>query len=630
VLLNGIALRPVGNARLTIDPARRSVSSGGGQFTVELAGVTVYRGAIEWALGGPITLPAKGAVGGMPIAGNAEIRFGSALQGVIALPVRMAFIEAIQRACGQLCPQVTAEATVTGDNAAGLFARRAWRLQVRNVPLGAARLEDLVLELDPSARNWSGSSRLVVGTAMPFTARADWQIENGVLRSATARLEGVRTPLAAGIFLRRLDIGLFGSPFELRGTTTVEAGPPVRGKVPLAFDGAFNLRFGGPPGDGRNSVRFDGQVKLLDLPLASGHAQLWPAGAFDFGLRIAAGFPDPTRPDQPVEVSAALAGWLTRTAFNAEAAAEVRLFGQRLASGEVVVSSAGFAACGQLGWFRTGFGHRWGEPGSVFAGSCDVGPYRARRAQAGPVTLNFGDQPVVLRFRGAPRVVLEGPGGQRIEGPVVNDRYVALSDAGATYVAIRRPRGTWRASTPPDAPAIAGVDTAQVLPAPKVKARVTGKGAKRELRWTLTRIPGQRVTFLEDGHVLARTTKARGRVRFTPPAGRGRARRVLALVEQQGVPRATLKVARYTAPALKRPGKPRGLKVTRRGSTLNLRWKRVAGAARYQVYVIGRRRELFIVRGRSLKVPGARGTRVEVAALRADGVSGAPARGRAS
>jgi Tol biopolymer transport system component len=633
VLLNGIVLRPVGAARLTIDPAKRTASSGSGVFAVELGGVVLFRGPIDWSLDGVITLGAKGEVAGMPIAGDAQIRFGAGLQGLISLPVRMPFLEAIQRVCGRLCPQVTAEATVVGDNAAGMLARRAWRLQVRNVLLGAARLEDLTLELDPAARNWSGSSKFVVTTPQAFTARADWAIENGVLRSATARLDGVRTPLSAGIFLRRLEVGVFSNPFELRGASVIEAGPPIRGRAPVTLDGAFKLRFAGPPGDARNFVRFDGQVQLLDLPVASGHAQLWPAGAFDFGLRVAAGFPNPTQPNQPVEVSAALGGWVTRNAFNAEANAEVRLLGQRLASGELVVSSAGFAACGELGWFRAGFGRRWGEPGSVFAAGCDVGPYRARaaRAQDGPLTLELGDEPTVLRFRGAPRVVLEGPGGQRIDGPVVNDRVVLLQDADATYVALRRPGGTWRASTPPGSPAIAGVDSAAVLPKPKVTARVSGKGAKRVLRWTLARVPGQRVTFAEQGgNVLKRTTAARGRVRFTPPAGRSRTRRIVAIVEQAGVPRATLPVARYRAPTLKRPGKPRGLKVTRRGNALSVRWKRVPGASRYVVYVVGETREVLIVRKPSLRLPGLRRGSVEVTAQRADGVSGPRARGRAS
>ena len=93
----------------------------------------------------------------------------------------------------------------------------------------------------------------------------------------------------------------------------------------------------------------------------------------------------PNPRSEPVFVSAALAGWFARGTFSAEAAAELLVFGQRAAGAELLVSSVGLAACGQIGWLRAGFGRRWSEAGgNVMAGSCDVGPYRARRTRPRP------------------------------------------------------------------------------------------------------------------------------------------------------------------------------------------------------------------------------------------------------
>ena len=657
MLLNGIVFRPVGDARLSVDPDKRRIDSGRGEFTLEVGGTVIYRGTIGMLLtsltGGrasvdPLKAPAGATVGAMPVAGNVEIVFDS-LRALIKTPVRLPFIEALQRACAASCPAVTAETTIVTDNATGV-QRRAWELGVRNVPLGFVRVENLDLALNPVGRRWTGTGKLVIASPTPLQVRADWVVDNGILQSATAHLNGVRTPISFGVLLRRLDLGVSTSPAALRGALAVEAGPIVAGQVPVALDGSFLYRIGGPGG---NMLRADGQTRIMGFPAASGHLQLWSSGAFDFGLQLAVGLPNVAARDprqEPVFVSAALAGWLARGGFSAEATAELLVLGQRAAAAELLVSSVGLAACGQLGWLRGGYGRRWTEPsGSVMAGACDVGPYRARRAavaaQAGPLTLRLDDAPrgTLLRFRGnggPPRVVLEGPGGQRVEAPadgtpLADDRFVVLQDPGnaVTHVAIRRPAGTWRVTTPADSPSVDGFDSADVLAPPRVSARVSGKGAKRVLRWRLRPLRGQRVTFAEEGsdsaNVIARTTRARGKVRLTPSPGAGRARNVVAIVEQDGAPRDTLTVARYTAPAWRRPAKPRRLRVRRKGTTLIVTWRKAAGAERYTVFATAADgdREVFVLpRGRlRLRIPDVQRNhhaRVEVAGLRSDNLPG--------
>ena len=184
----------------------------------------------------------------------------------------------------------------------------------------------------------------------------------------------------------------------------------------------------------------------------------------------------------------------------------------------------------------------------------------------------------LLRFRGnggAPKVVLDGPHGQHVAAsadgaPVKTGTAVVLQDpdGAATHVALKKPAGQWTVTTAAGSPTIAGVDSADIMEPPAVSARVGGHGAKRTLTWKLKPRPGQRVTFTEIGRdasaVIAKTSVSRAG-RFTPASGNVRARRIVATVEQSGMPRDSVTVARYAAPAWKKPAKPRKLRARRSG-----------------------------------------------------------------
>ena len=351
-----------------------------------------------------------------------------------------------------------------------------------------------------------------------------------------------------------------------------------------------------------------------------------------------------------LDLSAGLEGWASRCTVGGEGTATVKLYGATLAKAEMVISNVGWAACGQLGWFRVGAAPRL--PGGtlvLMAAGCDVAPYRAAKsahaAQGGPVKLKLraSGAGTLLRFRGnggAPKVVLDGPHGQHVAAsadgsPVKTGTAVVLQDpdGAATHVALKKPAGQWTVTTAAGSPTIAGVDSADIMEPPAVSARMGGHGTKRTLTWKLKPRPGQRVTFTEIGRdasaVIAKTSVSRGRVRFTPAPGNARARRIVATVEQSGMPRESVTVARYTAPAWKKPAKPGKLRARRSGSNLIVTWRAAAGAARYAVYVTAAdgERELFIAsaRKRRLKVRGiARDDRavVKLQGLRADGVPG--------
>ena len=84
---------------------------------------------------------------------------------------------------------------------------------------------------------------------------------------------------------------------------------------------------------------------------------------------------------------------------------------------------------------------------------------------------------------------------------------------------------------------------------------------------------------------LATTRKGHGRISFHPKNSIRRKRRIVALVEQNGYPRAKLELARFTAPTPRRLARPRGVQVRRKGAKLVVRWSKVKGARGYELQI---------------------------------------------
>jgi hypothetical protein len=110
-----------------------------------------------------------------------------------------------------------------------------------------------------------------------------------------------------------------------------------------------------------------------------------------------------------------------------------------------------------------------------------------------------------------------------------------------------------------------------------VTARIGGRGRARTVSWSVKPIAGQRVRFAEIGkdvrNVIATAKGRRGSARFRPADGPAGTRRIVALVDQDGHPRTTLNVTSYRAPGMPKPGKPRQLRITRRGARVTVRWR---------------------------------------------------------
>jgi hypothetical protein len=237
---------------------------------------------------------------------------------------------------------------------------------------------------------------------------------------------------------------------------------------------------------------------------------------------------------------------------------------------------------------------------------CNVGDFKlqlpgtARTAQTGrAVSVPSGLRQAVIAIvgqGGAPTVTVTAPSGEQVttgSEPAAVGRFItqALDEAAATYVSIGEPpAGRYTIEPAPGSPPIERVSLARGLPDPSVTATVTGTGRRRALRYRIRTVAGQRVTFAEQSagglyRELATTRNARGRIRFRPENSSQRKRRIVAVVEQNGYPRAKLELARFTAPTPRPLARPRRVRTRRTGTKLIVRWSKVERARGYELRI---------------------------------------------
>ena len=657
VKVNGLLVQPRAGATVVNDEAGRRITSRG-VTTVRAGLIPVQAGVLSWKIPneGKVRVDtfdlddAGGKLFGFPLTGNATVDFEdetTAIAAHVGLP--------------KFLGGVTGDITLRTDNDNGLRLD-GLVIKVPSALLGPVQVKDLVLTYLAAGSVWQGSATLLLPPSPPGP-RLDAAI--GFREGGFDYGRGEYTftspglALGAGVFLNkiRFAVNVQPAPTRIAGGVTLSAGPTVAGQKALGIDGDIVYTFPNPPDPA--VLRADGTATLASIPFLTAFAEYRSSGYFEFGANL-----DYFWVKDVVGIRAGVNGWFTSSAFNIDGKGTVCV--GFCFDAEAVLSSAGIAACGRIKAWGTdvalGFGYKWGGGLSIMLLSCDVGPFREiKPAQAGgdhDFTLPSGLPVATVGFRGStgpPKVTLEGPGGERVvtpaepDGKVLDDRFLLFQnpDDRTTYVAINKPSaGRWRVTTDggtlvtprigveaAQAPALEQVQVAHGLPQPSVKAKVSGSGYKRVLTYSVKQIAGQRVTFEERGGRVGRrigTAKGkRGKIRFSPGAGRKGKRQIVALVESNGLPRENLAVASYTAPAAAKPARPGGLQLRRKKSRLTVSWRSASRAARYLVRVTlpdGRKLLLFASsKKRRVTVKGvAKGDRVTVtvAGLRPDGTPG--------
>ncbi len=549
---------------------------------------------------------------------------------------------------------------------------------------------------DNEEDRWDGAIAIVLPTASKTELGMWGGLRAGRLSYAGAYVDhlGTVAPLAPGIFLEsvRLGVCLEPPPFQVKGGAAITLGPSVQGVAAVRIDADMHYSdaWQGTPW----FISATGSLTLFDKQVASSYFTYWGSGLIEFGMEGGIEFGDSARIlgklDGWVETR-------SPSRFNVQGHLEVCVDWLACLEGDAVASTIGAAACVSVKvvsipvlvkdkdwhpWFpwrmhwemrpvkvSGGAGYTWANRDlDLMVGSCSIGKWvLARTAQApGGVQLVAipADQPATtFRVHGdgaPPKFDLVGPDGRRISVPdrpggeiVKGSHMIAQQPSNdTTTVFVASPAaGQWRVEPRAGSAPITEVEHALAQPEPALGAGVTGKGYKRTLGYAYAPQPGQTITFVERGpktaHVLGVAKAGRckeavkgndrevacGKLAFTPARGGAGRRDIVAVVTQDGRPRAEIKVASYVAPKDRVLGAPRLLRARRSGASVIVRWQGVAGAAGYNAVVTASdgRRLTFSPKRTAFRIPGAgRDTTVRVAvrALRTDNAEGRTARVR--
>ena len=181
-----------------------------------------------------------------------------------------------------------------------------------------------------------------------------------------------------------------------------------------------------------------------------------------------------------------------------------------------------------------------------------------------------------------------------------------------------------------------GVESSESMPKPRVRARVSGRGARRTLSYTIENARPRDVAITEEGpdgvSVIARAKRAKGKLTFRP-ANLGPGRRKLVAQVKVGEFDHVYPAGSYSAPRDVLPSRPARVRLRRRGGKLVVSWGKSTPARSYAVTVdVGDGRELtFSTRRRTLTVRNAgrgRRARATVRGVLRTGEQGPAGRGR--
>ncbi|MDO9354838.1 MAG: hypothetical protein Q7T55_14165, partial [Solirubrobacteraceae bacterium] len=434
-------------------------------------------------------------------------------------------------------------------------------------------------------------------------------------------------------------------------------GPQVFGKSAVRVEGGLTYFINAGAAD---AIRVNGAISVVSAEIGGGQLTVVPEdGLIDFGgtLKLDAG----------LKIEGEMFGWVESTRrFNVSGKAKVSIPHVSIADTavEANLSDKGATACVEKFGLRVGASYRWAAGGKLelydgMFSSCDIGRYRslpdaaafvgarairssrqATAARAATITVPAGGAVVALELQGAggaPRVRVTSPDGavaETSDAGTTTDEFISAEDPGrgTTSFVLGGPgaTGTWTFTPVEGSVPIRAVRRADELPAPKAAAKVSrAAGGRHLLRWTLERAKGQQVTFAVKGakgtKQLFTTAGGSGSKTIDALSGGGR-QQIVALVEQDGLPRLTRTLATFTASRAAALPAPKQLRLRRAGSTLKVTWRGVPGALGYSVDVeLSDGRHLLLpvrARSASLSVGGVgRATNAKVS-VRADGRGG--------
>ena len=548
VRMNGIDLKPEGT--ITLDAAEATLTVAGevvvsvGEGDNRIALITAAD--IEWDLSGEMTLalPEAFTLKGFPVEGEAKVTWSG---GEVDVELKVGLPKVLGG--------VTAGATLSADMENGLHLD-SLSIGVATAKIGPVlELKDLGVKYSFKDDSWTGNGKVVLASGIEITAELTFTA--GEFTSGSASLGKINKPIATGVFLQSISFGVETDPFTLTGEAGISAGPEVMGGTAASLLGKLSYTFDDP-----DIFKVSGTLNLVDQELAEGFIEYISTGKVNLAGQL-------TFDQLGMQIDGRLEGWVSGTEkFNVEGEATVNV-GIFSIQGKAVASSKGMAACGILyDDVRAGVGYQWGGDAEFLEG-CDLGDYVEQPlalGASGAYQVAEGLPVAAFAVTGEsapPAFTLVGPNGESVEA--VNDGFtpdghlVVVNPANnTTYVALARPAGgSWSVEMHKGSSPVTSVRRSEGLPKPEVKASVDlvpnplclTCPAQAVLSWDVAPIDGQSVTFAEvdsvTSNVIGTADGTSGSITFTPGTGELGSRQIVALVEQDGLPRTNLEVASF-------------------------------------------------------------------------------------
>ena len=599
VNVNGLALKPQeSNTFIVIDKAKRTISSNGKEYEVtpiDHPNLTLYEGPIDWNLGGSGDAPKL--VTDVPtrlVQGGEE---NPVIDIFLFFRVERISVSLTRAGKAEVRPMLklgfwpftyfgttTVTTGFTTDNDGGSNFD-ALAIKLAKVTALGIELKDVSLAYGPN-NTWGGGATVVLRFSKPYEVSAAFGLREGDFDYLRGSLTGLNVAVGPGVFLQRIGFGVTRDPLKLEGTARFSAGPSLSGVQLVSVDGVFTAVLDDPW-----VVELTGVAKLVNrFQLANAFIRYSSTGLFELGGDL----------NWDLEV-ASVSGHVFGFVDGLDAASlegsvrgcvSIPWAPDPCAGGKVIASSIGVAACLEVLYAEAGIGYFWGGDFDLFWGSCDLGRWRPAQTSAAhsagtrSYRLQRGLRSAAFAVEGeggAPNVTLTGPKGEEISvsgnTPTAEKGGLFAIQAGnnTTYIVVKKPSpGMWTLTDDEVVP-ITRIRQAFGLPRPSVNADVTGRGYRRTLTWRLRRIEGQRVRFVRPGEAYTASSPRRARGAATCASGRPTVVRasagLVALVEQDGVPRATIKVGSYRAPAAPRPGRAKHVRIARRGAEVRVSWR---------------------------------------------------------
>ena len=615
IRLNGVDLVPQGGAPILIIPAAQAIVAA--QVKVYLGGRLLLPTAIPLGLYvpssgghlGDLTLPKQvPLIGSLPFTGSIGI-------DLLRAHRTAANGTTCQYACAALSVQAELPGVLSDDSGHGLSAAGVItadavdgvQLDSLEVKVPSAQLAGVgVSDVDVSYHHADQSLHAAatfdlfdvagtIGGSIDFSrgrftgASLEWTAGDG---------PGIDLGGPLNIYLTRLGGSIALDPTVLSANGAITGGPQALGCSLLGIDGDLTVRFG------PFSLDADADGSFLCQHVSHEYFHVDDAGSIRLGAQV----------DLHLlffEITGGLdvAGDVNQGHLQADANLGLclDLLGTHCLGAEAVVSDRGIGVCADLGFTHAGGGLQFPDHVLTFFDTCDIGKFRSlgyvTAAGDGPGSFTVLDgQPVaaigLVGSGAAPRATLVGPDGRQVVIPAdgyLRDAhtFVAADDAGThtTYILIDHPAaGTWKIEPAAGSAPILHVEQAAGLPAPDVHARVLhGVGGHLRLAYTLHRAAGQAVTFSERDRTgafrqIGTARAASGTLALAPSAELATgSRAIVAQVVQDGRPREQDVVAHYAPPAPAPLPAPRGLRATRHGTAVAIRWHAVPGATGYTV-----------------------------------------------